>query len=82
MKQLFKFPLFAIIFALILTVSSTSMAFADTNGKNEESINEKFGLPIVVYGEALSAAQKDEVRKLLKVTDTSKVKEITVSGRT
>ncbi|MDM5326414.1 DUF1002 domain-containing protein [Neobacillus sp. CF12] len=63
-----------------MSVSSTSKVFADTNGNNEESINEKFGLPIVVYGEALSAAQKDEVRKLLNVTDTSKVKEITVSG--
>ena len=80
MKRFYERTFVAILLALILTISSTSMVFADTNGNNEESINEKFGLPIVVYGEALSAAQKDEVRKLLKVTDTSKVKEITVSG--
>jgi uncharacterized protein YpuA (DUF1002 family) len=80
MKVFCKGITFAILFALILTASSTSKVFADTNGNNEDSINEKFGLPIVVYGEALSAAQKDEVRKLLNVTDTSKVKEITVSG--
>ena len=81
MKRLFKLTTFAIILGLILSVSSTSMVFADTNGNTEESINEKFGLPIVVFGEALSSAQKDEVRKLLKVTDSSKVKEITVSGQ-
>ncbi|WP_254782372.1 DUF1002 domain-containing protein [Bacillus sp. OK048] len=65
----------------MVMASSTSKAFADSNGNKEESINEKFGLPIVVFGEALSSAQKDEVRKLLKVTDSSKVKEITVSGQ-
>lgn len=80
LKHFFKVTAFAIIMALIVSVSSTSKVFADSNGNNEESINEKFGLPIVVYGEALSAAQKDEVRKLLGVTDTSKVKELTVSG--
>jgi uncharacterized protein YpuA (DUF1002 family) len=80
MKRFYKVTAFAIILTFIMSVSSTSKVFADTNGNNEESINEKFGLPIIVYGEALSAAQKDEVRKLLNVTDTSKVKEITVSG--
>ena len=79
MKNLFKWSAFAIIFALM--VSSTGKAFADSDGNKEEGINEKFGLPIVVYGEALSSAQKDEVRKLLKVTDSSKVKEITVTGQ-
>jgi uncharacterized protein YpuA (DUF1002 family) len=80
MKPFNMGTVFAIIFTLILTMGSTSKAFADSNNNNEESINEKFGLPIVVYGAALSAAQKDEVRELLKVKDTSKVKEITVSG--
>lgn len=46
----------------------------------DESINEKYGLPIVVYGEALIPAQKEEVRDLLKVEDVTKVKEITVNG--
>jgi uncharacterized protein YpuA (DUF1002 family) len=80
MKKFNKGAIFALILALIVTVSGTSKAFADSNGSNEDSINEKFGLPIVVYGEALSESQKDEVRELLKVTDSSKVKEITVSG--
>ena len=46
----------------------------------EESINEKFGLPIVVYGETLTESQKDEVRDLLKVKDASKVEEIIVTA--
>nr|WP_257985095.1 DUF1002 domain-containing protein [Bacillus sp. T33-2] len=61
-------------------MSVSGNALASEGNNDEESINEKFGLPIAVYGEALSPAQKDEVRKLLKVNDTSKVKEITVTG--
>jgi uncharacterized protein YpuA (DUF1002 family) len=80
MKRFNNGAIFALILALIFTVSGTSKAFADSNGSNEDSINEKFGLPIVVYGEALSDSQKDEVRELLNVKDPSKVKEITVSG--
>jgi uncharacterized protein YpuA (DUF1002 family) len=79
-KYFYKLAAFTIILAILLSVSCTSMVSADTGGNTEESINEKFGLPIVVYGEALSQAQKDEVRELLKVNDTSKVKEITVTG--
>ncbi|WP_141432281.1 DUF1002 domain-containing protein [Bacillus sp. 03113] len=66
------------ILALFLTTSSSVFA---SNGNNDDSINEKFGLPIVVYGEALSAQQKEEVRSLLEVKDTNKVTEITVTGK-
>lgn len=70
----------AIIAAVLLTalfVRNSGIALASSN---DDSINEKYGLPVVVYGAALSTAQKEEVRKLLNVTDTSKVKEITVTG--
>lgn len=67
------------VLAFVLLLGSSSLALAAT-GNEEESINEKYGLPIVVYGEALSATQKDEVRRLLEVNDTTKVKEITVTG--
>ncbi|MEH7392826.1 DUF1002 domain-containing protein [Bacillus sp. JJ1474] len=66
-------------FVFLFAANLGTIALA-ANGSNEESINEKFGLPIVVYGEKLSSAQKDEVRKLLGVNDTSKVTEITVTG--
>ena len=68
----------ATLLVLILSISSTGKALAANN--DEESINEKYGLPVVVYGEALSASQKEEVRKLLNVSDTNMVKEITVTG--
>ncbi len=63
-----------------VVVSSNQMVYASTDSNDEESINEKFGLPIVVYGEALSDSQKAEVRDLLEIKDTSKVTEITVTG--
>jgi len=65
------------IFALVIV---TVPAFAST-GNQEEAINEKYGLPIVVYGEALTEKQKEEVRDLLDVTDPTKVKEIIVTGK-
>jgi uncharacterized protein YpuA (DUF1002 family) len=78
-KQFMKWVVVATIFTFVFSFGN--MAFAANGDNEEESINEKFGLPIVVYGEALSAAQKEEVRELLGVKDTSKVKEITVTGK-
>lgn len=70
----------AMFLVLVLIVSSSGMAFASSGDNNDGSINEKYGLPVVVYGAALSAVQKEEVRKLLNVDDPSMVKEITVTG--
>lgn len=67
----------ALILSLNLGISGVSAA----DGKNnEDSINEKFGLPIVVLGGTLSESQKDEVRKMLGVTDPEMVEEVTVTG--
>ncbi|WP_066288076.1 DUF1002 domain-containing protein [Bacillus sp. FJAT-29937] len=78
LKKLTKWMMIGFVFLFAANLGTTALA---ANGNNdEESINEKFGLPIVVYGEKLSSAQKDEVRKLLGVNDTSKVTEITVTG--
>ncbi|MBT2758758.1 DUF1002 domain-containing protein [Mesobacillus foraminis] len=76
LSSVFKGALMLLI--ILFFMNNTVLVKASSN--DEESINEKYGLPIVVYGEALSETQKDEVRKLLKVNDTSKVKEITVTG--
>ncbi|EIJ78782.1 hypothetical protein PB1_14529 [Bacillus methanolicus PB1] len=78
-KRFMKWGVVAAIFTFVFSLGN--MAYAANGDSDEESINEKFGLPIVVYGEALSVAQKEEVRKLLGVKDTSKVKEITVTGK-
>ncbi len=56
-------------------------SIAQAAGNDTDSINEKFGLPIVVYGGSLSESQKEEVRKELEVTDPTKVEEITVNGQ-
>jgi uncharacterized protein YpuA (DUF1002 family) len=77
-NKLFKWAV--LLMLSIIALSGANTAFAADGNNDEESINEKFGLPIVVYGEALSSSQKEEVRKLLGVTDSSKVTEITVSG--
>lgn len=60
------------------SVSLPSSAFASTG---DQGINEKLGLPIVVYGEALTDAQKAEVKELLEVDQHEQVDEFTVNGR-
>lgn len=78
LKNSMKWIIIAAFFFLAMGLTSNVMA---SNGDNNvESINEKFGLPVVVYGSALSPAQKEEVRKLLGVKDPNMVTEITVTG--
>ncbi|MFS0644707.1 DUF1002 domain-containing protein [Siminovitchia sp. 179-K 8D1 HS] len=70
----------AVILGLICSVlvfSGQKIAGAQT----DDVINEKLGVPIVVYGETLTKEQKDEVRKLLKVTNPENVDEITVTAQ-
>lgn len=78
MQRLGKY-IIACLFLVMLSVSMTGKAAAD-QADNDESINEKFGLPIVVYGGTLTDAQKEEVRKLLKVKDKNLVEEVIVTG--
>ena len=65
-----------IVVLLIAMVGMSTTVFAS----NGDSIDEKNGLPRVVYGDALSEAQKEEVRNLLDVDDPEKVQEYTVTG--
>ncbi|MFQ3545074.1 DUF1002 domain-containing protein [Halobacillus rhizosphaerae] len=75
MKKNFLVLILAFVLASVIlpTVSQAST--------NDEGINEKLGLPIVVYGEALSASQKAEVAKLLEVDKHEQVDEFTVTGQ-
>ncbi|MCR2821212.1 DUF1002 domain-containing protein [Lederbergia panacisoli] len=79
MKQWSKIAI-AFLLGISFILNGIGSAAADQN-TDEEAINEKFGLPIVVYGETLTTEQKDEVRKLLKVNDPSKVEEIIVTAK-
>lgn len=65
---------------LCLSLVLPYTAHASSNS-DQDSINEKYGPPVVVYGEALSAKQKEEVKELLKVKETSQITEITVTGK-
>jgi len=50
-------------------------------GSANVGINEKFGLPIVVYGGNLSEAEKESVAKSLDVAGEADVEEIEVTGQ-
>ncbi len=65
--------------ALMMTTVQTS-AFASDNSKDKDSINEKFGVPIVVYGETLTADQKKEVQRELGIDADTDVEEFVANG--
>ncbi|MCG1022072.1 DUF1002 domain-containing protein [Sutcliffiella horikoshii] len=70
-----------LVLTLVLSGLSLTNVVQAAGGKDEEeSINEKFGLPIVVYGGTLNDDQKQEVRNLLNVKNPEMVEEITVTG--
>ncbi|SDQ11266.1 Uncharacterized protein YpuA, DUF1002 family [Virgibacillus salinus] len=68
----------AAVFVLIVGLI-TSLA-APVQAANNGGINEKLGVPIVVYGDTLSDEQKNKVSDLLDVNDPEAVKEYTVTG--
>ncbi|SOC18473.1 uncharacterized protein YpuA [Ureibacillus xyleni] len=66
------------VFALLFTVIVPTSSFAATN--DVKAINEKLGVPIVVYGANLSEQEKSTVKDALQVNEEPEVDEITVSG--
>ncbi|HSI66410.1 MAG TPA: DUF1002 domain-containing protein [Planococcus sp. (in: firmicutes)] len=52
-----------------------------TIGSANEAIDEKLGLPIVVYGGDLSESEKSSVRDSLNVAEETEVEEIEVTGQ-
>jgi uncharacterized protein YpuA (DUF1002 family) len=79
MSWLTKYMSACVAFALVLSFAFSDVVSANS-GKNKDSINEKFGLPIVVVGDSLSDAQKQQVREDLGVTNTNNVEEIPVTA--
>lgn len=56
-------------------------SFIIPNKTNADSyVDEKLGVPIVVYGANLSDTEKADVKRALKVDEASEVEEITVDG--
>lgn len=66
---------------LLMTVGGKSNVVLADKNETDDVIDEKYGLPIVVYGETLTAEQKEEVKRLLNVKDPNMVEEITVTAK-
>lgn len=70
----------SIVAAIVLMIGVlTPSAFA-SEGQTTKAVDEKLGVPIVVYGANLSDTEKETVKKALKVDEESEVEEIIVSG--
>lgn len=63
-----------VLVAILMVGMITPSAFAN------DVINEKLGVPIVVYGANLSDSEKDRVRTDLKVAEEAEVEELSVDG--
>lgn len=70
-----KFVALFMAFLLLLSFVVPNAAFAET-----KAINEKLGVPIVVYGANLSEAEKETVKTALRVAEEPEIDEISVSG--
>ncbi|HWK22548.1 MAG TPA: DUF1002 domain-containing protein [Ureibacillus sp.] len=65
--------------ALLVSMRMPMNAFAADN-ESKNAINEKLGVPIVVYGANLSEQEKEIVKEALQLDKEQEVDEITVSG--
>lgn len=73
--------IFLWMMAVLLVVSMTTpTAFASTTDTETKAINEKLGVPIVVYGANLSEDEKSYVKTALRVDEEPEVDEISISG--
>ncbi|WP_082235633.1 DUF1002 domain-containing protein [Halobacillus massiliensis] len=72
---------FLIMTAVVLVMLAALVPQAVMASTGDQGINEKLGLPIVVYGDALSETQKAEVAELLEVDQHDQVDEFTVTGQ-
>jgi len=77
MLKRFTFILLSLL--IIFGFIGNQPSFASTNAG--EGINEKLGVPIVVYGETLSESQEKEVRNLLEVQSQENMDVYRVNGQ-
>ncbi|MGE7666298.1 DUF1002 domain-containing protein [Ureibacillus composti] len=66
--------------AIVLTLSVIIPTSAFATNSQPKAINEKLGVPIVVYGANLSDSERTTVKEALRVNEEPEVDEITVSG--
>lgn len=70
----------AVLLSMLLVTSVMAPSAFASEGQSKNAINEKLGVPIVVYGANLSESEKATVKDALKVAEDPEVEEITVSG--
>jgi hypothetical protein len=62
-----KKQIFAVVAAMCLTTAivapTTSYASTNSSQSSDDVVNEKLGVPIVVYGGSLSASEKEPLKK-------------------
>ncbi|WLV24318.1 DUF1002 domain-containing protein [Aciduricibacillus chroicocephali] len=81
MKRTMQLTLVSLL-AFFMTLGTALPAFAsDGSNADTDVINEKLGVPIVVYGGSLTADQKEQVRQQLDIKDPANTKEYTVTGQ-
>lgn len=69
------------IIAVLIAVLTLSTALPAAGLANVTPINEKLGVPIVVYGGNLTEAERESVASSLKVMDEAEVEVIEVTGQ-
>src|SRR5699024_2885235 len=70
-----------IIVLFILMIGLVAGVKQPVHANDSDSINEKLGVPNVVYGDTLTEAQKNEVPELLSEIDQRTIDEYTVTGQ-
>ncbi|GAA0437848.1 DUF1002 domain-containing protein [Lentibacillus halophilus] len=73
--RLFRTIIATMVLTLFVSGVFTSGVMAANDG-----IDEKFGAPIVVYGDTLTNDQKQDVKNMLEVNEKGSVEEYTVTG--
>ncbi|WP_164216988.1 DUF1002 domain-containing protein [Virgibacillus sp. YIM 98842] len=72
--------LFVLVIGLVTGFTMSSLADDGGGASDSDNVNERIGSTIVTYGDALSEAQREEVRALLRVDEASEVEEYDVTG--
>lgn len=70
----------SLMLALMLAVFAIIPAQAAASVTETKAINEKLGVPIVVYGANLSETEREMVKTALRINEEPEIDEITVSG--
>ena len=73
--------LITILFSLAIVIGFSFQVQADSVKDDDDVIDEKFGLPIIVYGETLTEEQRQQVRDAVNVKNKENVEESVVTAQ-